>query len=403
MLTSVTPPPVVTTRSRIGSVDAYRGFVMFLMLAEVFRTCDVSAALPDSAPWRFTCFQQTHAAWVGASLHDLIQPSFYFLVGIGLALSMARRLSAGLTMRSLALHVLVRSLALVLLGMVLVAVHPRHWSWNFVDTLTQIGLAYPFLFLVAVRPKRDWYLALGVILIGHWLWFVLTPAPPAGFDYDAAGVSQTWLSTHGLHGFAAHWQKNANVAAAFDRWFLNLFPLDPPHRGYTSGLTTLNFIPSIATMVLGLLAGDVLTGPRPQWDRLRVLSLSGVLLIALGWTLGVLGICPVVKAIWTPSWVLFSGGWCLLFLAGFSALVEVGRVTWAVFPLVVIGTNSIVAYAMSHVYPALAFNSFRRLFGHEPFLILGASYEPFIYGSAVFAMYWLALFFLWRRRIFLRV
>ncbi len=154
---TVTPqPPVVMTRHRIVSVDAYRGFVMFLMLAEVLRTCDVSAALPASRLWRFVCFEQTHAAWVGCSLHDLIQPGFYFLVGVGLFLSMSRRLSSGQTVGSVTLHALIRSLTLVVLGMALVAVHPRHWSWTFTDTLTQIGLAYPFVFLIARRPKRDW-------------------------------------------------------------------------------------------------------------------------------------------------------------------------------------------------------------------------------------------------------
>jgi heparan-alpha-glucosaminide N-acetyltransferase len=403
MLTSATQALVDRTGHRIASVDAYRGFVMFLMLAEVLRTCDVSTALATSELWRFVCFEQTHAAWIGCSLHDLIQPSFYFLVGIGLFLSMTRRLSLGQTRLSLTRHVLVRSLTLVLLGMVLVAVHPRHWSWNFVDTLTQIGLAYPFLFLITLRPKRDWYFALGLILLGYWLWFALAPAPPVDFEYENVGVSRAWLSDYGLHGFSAHWQKNANVAAAFDRWFLSKFPVDAPHRGYTSGLTTLNFIPSIGTMILGLLAGDVLRSPRPPRDRIHLLAVSGAVLIVVGWMLGVIGVCPVVKAIWTPSWVLFSGGWCLLCLAGFSTLVDVKGVTWAVFPLVVIGANSIVAYAMSHVYPAVAFNSFRRLFGPEPFLVFGTPYEPFIYGCTVFAMYWLALFILYRRRIFIRI
>ncbi len=242
-----------------------------------------------------------------------------------------------------------------------------------------------------------------MILAGYWLWFALTPLVGSGFNYDQVAVSQPWLAAHGLQGFSAHWQKNANVAAAFDRWFLNLFPVEGVHYGYTSGLTTLNFIPSIGTMILGLLAGDVLRSPRPQWDKIRLFSVAGVVLIAVGWTLGVIGVCPVVKAIWTPSWVLFSGGWSLLLLAGFSALVDVAGATWVVFPLVVIGANSVVAYAISHLYPALAFNALRRLSGPEPFLIFGTAYEPFVYGCAVFVMYWLGLLILYRRRVFIRI
>ena len=132
--------------------------------------------------------------------------------------------------------------------MALVAVHPRQWMWLFADTLTQIGLAYPFLFLVALRPKRDWYVALTVILVGYWLVFALFPAPTATVDYPAVGVSRQWLDLHGLTGFAAHWQKNSNAAWAFDRWFLNLFSKDTPSTGEANGLTTLSFIPSIGTI-----------------------------------------------------------------------------------------------------------------------------------------------------------
>jgi heparan-alpha-glucosaminide N-acetyltransferase len=389
--------------TRIASVDAYRGLVMFLMLAEVFRTCDVAAASADSRLWRFICNQQTHAGWVGCSLHDLIQPGFYFLVGIGLVLSMARRMTGGQTFGMLARHTMIRALILMVLGMALVAVHPRHWTWTFVDTLTQIGLAYPFLFLIALLPKQHWYLALGAILIGYWSWFAWFPLPATDFDYSSVAVPAHWLHAHGLSGFAAHWQKNSNAAWAFDRWFLNLFPGNEPYSGNENGLTTLNFIPSIGTMVLGLIAGDVLqTGQSPQ-RKLSWLFVAGFLLVLGGWALGALGVCPVVKAIWTPSWVLFSGGWCFLFLSAFYAMVDVARFRSAVFPLTVIGMNSVVAYSLSHLYPAMAFNSLRRVFGSRVFHILGGEYEPALYGVAVFLIYWLILYVLYRLRVFVRV
>ena len=85
---------------RLASLDAYRGFVMLLMMAEALRLCAVSAALPgDSGFWRFLCYQQSHVEWVGCSLHDLIQPSFSFLVGVVLPFSIAKRLSSGQTFR----------------------------------------------------------------------------------------------------------------------------------------------------------------------------------------------------------------------------------------------------------------------------------------------------------------
>src|SRR4249919_1146355 len=119
------------SKARLASIDAYRGLVMFLMLAEVLRFCEVSAAWPHSTFWRLLCHQQTHAAWIGCSLHDLIQPGFFFLVGVALPFSIARRQSKGQTFSSIVRHAGARSLILVVLGMALTAVHPRRWMWWF--------------------------------------------------------------------------------------------------------------------------------------------------------------------------------------------------------------------------------------------------------------------------------
>src|SRR5690349_11642225 len=84
------PPPLPP--QRMGSIDAYRGLVMFLMMAEVLRLCAVAAKVEAGKFWEFLCFHQTHAEWIsswtGCSLHDLIQPSFSFLVGVALPFSM---------------------------------------------------------------------------------------------------------------------------------------------------------------------------------------------------------------------------------------------------------------------------------------------------------------------------
>src|SRR5262249_55475725 len=106
-----------TQTDRLASIDAYRGFVMFLLLAEVLRLCDVATALSDSGFWQFLCRHQTHAAWVGVSLHDMIMPSFCFLVGVSLAYSLARRKARGATPAELWRHVVLRSFLLIALGM----------------------------------------------------------------------------------------------------------------------------------------------------------------------------------------------------------------------------------------------------------------------------------------------
>src|SRR5262245_28989597 len=100
---------------RLVSIDAYRGLVMFLMLAEVLKLCTVSAALPASGFWRFLCRHQSHVQWVGCSLHDLIQPSFSFLVGVVLPFSIEKRRACGQTFAAMAVHAAGRALILILL------------------------------------------------------------------------------------------------------------------------------------------------------------------------------------------------------------------------------------------------------------------------------------------------
>ena len=386
---------------RLVSVDAYRGFVMLLLLGEVLRFCAVASAVPDSGFWAFLCHHQSHVPWVGASLHDLIQPSFSFLVGTALAFSVASRAASGQSRRGMAAHAAWRALALVLLGIWLRSIGRPQTYFTFEDTLTQIGLGYFFLFLLAGRPARDQWVALAAILIGYGAAFAAFPAPPSDFEYATVGVPPDW--PHHAAGFASHWNKNSNLAWAFDVWFLNLFPREQPFIFNRGGYATLSFVPTLGTMILGLLAGGVLRSERPAVRKVQWLAIAGAIGLASGWLAGAVGACPVVKRIWTPSWVLFSGGWCFLLLGGFYAVVDVwGRRRWA-FPLVVVGMNSIAAYLIAHLWDGFIEAALPRHFGRAWFSFAGKAYEPLILGAAVLAVEWLLLWWMYRRKIFLRV
>lgn len=388
---------------RLASIDAYRGLVMFLMMAEVLPLCRVAAAVPESGLWKFLCFHQSHVEWIGCSLHDLIQPSFSFLVGVALPFSIASRAAKGQRFALIAAHAFWRALLLILLGVFLRSTHSAMTNWTFEDTLTQIGLGYGFLFLLGFRPARDQWIALGVVLIGYWAAFALYPLPAPGFDYGKVSVSAEWLREHGLSGFAALWQKNSNLAWAFDTWFLNLFPRPKPFTHNGGGYATLSFIPTLGTMILGLLAGGVIRSARTHGEKIRWLAVAGIAALAGGWLLGALGICPVVKRIWTPSWVLFSGGSCFLLLAAFYAVVDAaGRKAWA-FPLVVIGMNSIAAYMIAHLFDAFIARSWKTHLWPGAFQIFGAAYEPLLHGAAVLLVLWLILYWMYRRKLFLRI
>jgi len=385
--------------TRNVAIDAYRGFVMFLMMAEVLRLSRVAQAFPGNWFWSFLALNQTHVAWAGCSLHDTIQPGFSFLVGVALPYSIASRLAKGGTFGKMFGHALWRSLLLVALGVFLRSMHSPQTNFTFEDTLSQIGLGYPILFLLAFRPPRWQWTALGVILVGYWLAWALYPVPGPGFNWQAVGVPPDWQH---YTGFAAHWDKNANLGVAFDQWFLNLFPRVRPFLANDGGYLTLSFIPTLGTMILGLVAGRWLRASAPQIPMKRLL-LAGVIGIVAGLLLHFTGICPVVKRIWTPSWTLFSGGVCFLFLAGFSWIVDVkGYKKWA-FPLVVIGMNSIAAYMIAHLFERFIIDSFRINLGPNAFRIFGSGLEPFVQGAAVLLVYWLILFWMYRRKLFLRV
>jgi predicted acyltransferase len=393
--------PAKPATARLGSIDAFRGLVMLLMMAEVLHLSGVSRALPGNEFWAFLAHHQSHVDWVGCSLHDLIQPSFSFLVGTALAFSLANRLARGQSVPRMFGHAVWRSFLLIALGIFLRSIGRSQTNYTFEDTLTQIGLGYTFLFLLALRPRKDQWLALALILVGYWAAFAFHPLPGPGFDWTRAGVAPDWESH--LTGFAAHWNKNTNLAWAFDTWFLNLFPRETEFMHNTGGYATLSFIPTLGTMVLGLIAGEWLRTSLPDADKARRLVLTGVVLLGAGWVLDYVGICPNVKRIWTPTWVLFSGGWCFLLMAAFVVAVDLSRFKAWAFPLIVIGMNPIAAYMMDHLFGRFIAGTLETHLGPGFFEIFGAPYASLVRGTLVLLVLWLMLFWMYRRKLFLKI
>lgn len=280
-------------------------------------------------------------------------------------------------------HAVWRSFVLIFLGIFLRSMNRPATNFTFEDTLTQIGLGYPFLFLLGWTRPRWQAIACGLILAGYWLAFVLYPAPGPGLF--------------------AHFEKNTNFAWAFDTWFLNLFPRESPFTANSGGYSTLSFIPTLGTMIIGLLAGGYLRIPKTNPDKLRGLLLAAAALVAAALLLQAAGICPIVKRIWTPAFTLYSGGLVLLMLAVLFAAMEIkGWRAWA-FPLLVVGSNSIAAYLMSWTMEDFISKALLRHFGRAPFAAFGPAFEHTLTGAAVLAVFWLILLWLHRRKIFLRI
>ncbi len=404
MAATVPPPsssPAAQPVLRVPSIDAFRGLVMFLMLAEVMRLWTLHDAFPSSTFWAIVAFNTAHVPWQGCSLHDLIQPAFSFLAGASLPFSIASRQAKGESFRKMLGHTVRRSLILILLGIFLRSMGSPRTYWTFEDTLTQIGLGYTLLFLLAFASRRVQVGVFVAILVCFWAAFALYPAPPATFDYAAVGVPADFPYLY--TGFLAHFNKNSNLSWAFDTWFLNLFPRESPFLFNEGGWSTLSFIPTLATMMLGTWSGAWLKSSRTTGQKLKGLVVSGVALTLAGLVLQWLHVCPIVKRIWTSSYTLYSGGLILLILAGFYATMELrGWKRWA-FPLMVIGANSIAIYVMAWTMEHFVSESLQIHVGSAPFLLLGPPFEPVLRGIGVLLVFWWILYWMYRKKIFIKI
>jgi predicted acyltransferase len=380
------------------------------MAAEIMRIPSLARAYPGSGLAGFLASMLDHRPWVGCAPWDLIQPAFMFMVGVSLPFSIASRRARGQRFGVMLAHSVFRASVLVILGIVLRSQGRAQTYFTFEDVLTQIGLGYVFLFLLAwTRPAVQWSAA-ALILAGYWLAFALYPLPPAGFDPRTVGVPADW--PHHLTGFAQHWGKNTNLAHAFDVWFLNLFPRESPFLFNRGGYLTLNFVPSLATMIFGLIAGAWLKAARASGDEaassrtpmrvVRRLVVYGAAGILIGLAVHGLGICPIVKRIWTPSWTLFSAGWVALMLAACYYVVDVrGWRGWA-FPFVVVGMNSIAMYVIVHVATDYTVRALQTHAG-AAFAQLPRPFLPVALGGATLLIFWLILYWMYRKRVFLRI
>ena len=242
--------------------------------------------------------------------------------------------------------------------------------------LSQIGLGYTFLFLLWGRPRWLQWSAVVLILVGYWYFFYQHPLPDPDFDYATVGVASDWPH---LEGIAAHWDKNTNAAAAFDHWFLNLFPRSKEFVYNGGGYLTLELHSVAGHDDLWPVGGRAVaqSAQRPRessgrwswpawsaWSPARFCDMTGV--------------CPIVKRIWTPSWTLFSTGWACLILAAFYGVVDMLKFRRWTFPLVVVGMNSITMYCMAELIPGWIHRTLRTHFGARIFEFVDKPYQPLL-------------------------
>ncbi len=375
---------------------------MFLLGLRLLEFDEVAPHFPNSAVWQFLGYHSTHIPWVGCSLNDLIHPSFAFLTGASLVFSVSARAKKGQSQWHMTLHALWRAVALILLGIFLRSVDRDITHWTFDETLTQTGMGYMAVFALAYCSTRTRWIWFALILIAYWLFYVCFPMmPPHGQPMDF-NTPEGWR--HDFSGFFAHWNHNHNAGWSFDRWLLNQFPRERPYVGYLGGYTTLNFIPTIATMILGLMSGTWLKqAVREGANPVKRLAIAGVACLAFSLVLHYGGICPIVKRLWTPAWVFFSGGCSFLILAALYQIIDVKQWRRWSFPFVVLGVNSLAIYVMRHTLDVWFSETLQKHFGTQVFQVFGAELQPVMIGAITFLIFWLVLLWMYRRKIFIRL
>ena len=359
--------------NRVLSIDALRGFDMFWIIGGGALLQSL-VHVWDHPVTRTIERQLEHVEWEGFRFEDLIFPLFIFLVGVVLPFSLAGRAQRGQSVARIHLHVIKRTAALILLGLIFNGLLRFEWSeMRWPGVLQRIGLCYFFAAILVIHTRwRTQAIVAGAILLLYWAVTMLVPAPGC-----AAGdlTDQRCLSSY------------------IDQ---QLIPGELYYK-YGDNEGVISTLPAICTALLGALAGHWLRSNRSGSRKTAGLTLAGVVCLIAGllWA----QFFPIIKILWTSSYVLYAGGWSLLLLALFYWVIDVkGYRRWTLF-FVVIGMNAITIYFLQR------FVDFERI---ADFFLGGVAKHagllaPLILPLGALMVRWLLLHFLYRRRVFLKV
>jgi predicted acyltransferase len=387
---------------RLISLDALRGFDMFWIVGAEGLVNALEKISPNPVT-RLLAGQLTHKEWAGFGFYDLIFPLFVFLVGVSIAFSLPKtieRHGRGGAFR----RILVRGLLLFVAGLIYSDGLRRGWGGvRILGVLQRIAICYTVAAsLFCVLRWRGLVAVAASLLVGYWALMTFVPVRDISLEraqltqqQAAAGVpaqelfagTSTWV--RGTYG------PGHNVADHFD--FQHL-----PGRKYDGAYDPegiLSTFPAIATCLLGVFAGLLLARPGVP-DRRKVMLLlgAGAASVVIGFLWGLQ--FPVVKKIWTSSFVLVAGGYSAMLLGAFHQILEVWRIRRWATPFLWIGSNALTAYLLDRFvdFPALA----ERFVGGPVKAALGGFGELLVAAVALLLLF-VILRFLYRRKIFIRL
>jgi predicted acyltransferase len=397
------PEELKPSSSRLLSLDALRGFDMFWIVGAE----DIVHALHKVSETGFVnllAVQLTHKDWRGVAFYDLIFPLFVFIVGVSLVFSLTRIVEREGKAAALK-RVFWRALLLYLLGIFYYGGIGGGWERvRLLGVLQRIAIAYFFAgALFCLLKRRGLVVACASLLLGYWAIMALVPIRDISLEKSnlqalaaRTGVTNTaTLFYNTTNRVTGAYDEGRNVANHLDFQYL-------PGRKWDGAFDPeglLSTLPAIATCLLGVFVGLLLKSEKvaPQKKVLWLLGVGGAG-VALGFIWGMQ--FPVIKKIWTSSYVLVAGGYGCLFLAAFYQVIEIWQIRKWAMPFVWIGMNPLAIYLLHNLVDLSALAN--RLVG-GPLKIAVDGYDQVLVTVVVLGFSFLFAHFLYRRRIFLRL
>jgi len=363
---------------RLLSLDTLRGFDMLFIMGFATLVVNICRLFPGDTAAAIAA-QMQHPAWHGFTHHDTIFPLFLFIAGISYPFSLAKQRAQGASSGDLYRKIVRRGLTLVLFGLICNGLFRLEWPMRTASVLGRIGVAWALAAVLFLRcGTRTRIGIVGAILAGYWALLALVPAPdaPAGADvYSMEGTLAGYIDRLLLPG----------------RLYNKIF--DP------EGL--LSTLPAVATAMLGMFAGEFVRQPGERFsgDRKALwMALAAVVFTVAGmvWDLGF----PINKKLWTSSFVCVVAGYSLGMFALFYWLIDVKGYKGWVLPFQVIGLNSITIYMAQRI---VDFRGISAFFLGGLASKMPETFAPVVASAGYLAVSWLFLYFLYRKRIFLKV
>lgn len=358
---------------RINSIDFFRGLTMFLLAGE--STHLFSSLLEvDNGFIHFLAQQLHHHEWHGMNFWDLIQPFFMFIVGVSIPFAVANRLKKGDSLQLIRVHALKRSFLLLFFGWALYCILAGKIVWQFQNVLAQLSVTYLVAFLI--RNKSYTFQIIFTLAI-------LLLIDLAYRFFPVEGFSHPWVNYENLGAWVNNKIEGVDKAS---EW------------------ASLNVVSTIAHTVWGVLCGKLLMSERSAQKKMQALLIGGFAALALGYSLDLLNITPIIKKIATSSFVLASGGWTILVLCLFYWLID-ARKSFATDQNMfkIVGMNSIFIYLFFEIGGSGFLRRFFIPFTDVLFSWAGTLSVNIITSVAVWFTLWYMCFWLYKNRIFIKI